>query len=233
LKGKAITLSAIGLAIIALLLSGSRGGTISFFTIFFIWAHYLSRKYSFNFKRITAAVIIFVAISGAISVSCSDALRVKVIRTSQHIKTLTYRTIIWQRLVSAAIKKPVFGWGYGNEIFKSDIPFKDTVYKTAPVRLRPGFRNPHNAFLRVLFHQGLVGLLSYVLLLFIAIKTFLAYAYKTNDLQSYILIACSSLLIGLFVVDSIVENLHLYHLMPILGIGIAAIHIKDENSHNS
>jgi O-antigen ligase len=112
------------------------------------------------------------------------------------------------------------------------MPFENTPYKVAPLNIKPAFRSPHNPFLRILFHQGIVGLIPYVLLLIIATLGFLKEAFASDNLKSYILIACASIMIGTFLVFAIVQNSKLTDLVLILGIGIAAKNLKSENSNN-
>lgn len=209
-------------AIFALILSTSRGGAVAFLSMTIVWAIYISRKYRISLRLLIAGSILVMFLSGVVSYYSFPGIRERILRTSEDITTLTERTEIWAPLISAALDRPLFGWGYGSEIFKIDKPFENTPYKVAPVNHDPAYRNPHNPFLRVFFHQGIVGLIFYTLLLITATGAIWRDAFNADGFKSYILIACAGILIGTYFVNAIVENSHLTDLTVILGIGLAA-----------
>ncbi len=147
-------------AVAAVILSTSRGGIAGFLTMAVIWLIYISKRYRLNMKLILSGIILVVIISGTILYS-SPQIKARFSNVGRDIVTLNERTDIWKPLVYAASQRPVFGWGYGSEIFKKDLPFENTPFKVAPVNQKSAFRNPHNPFLRIFFHQGIVGLIPY------------------------------------------------------------------------
>jgi O-antigen ligase len=102
----------------------------------------------------------------------------------------------------------------------------------APVHERPEYRNPHNPFLRILFHQGVAGLIPYILLLVVATENFWKGAYTANadEFIRYVLMACTSVMIGNYFVNAILINSELTDVTFMLGIGLAATHSGVENS---
>jgi O-antigen ligase len=206
------------------ILSTSRGGMASFLCIVGIWLIYFVKKSQVNIKIILAGAAVILVLSAGIITSSSNITQ-RLSAFGKDIKTLHERTEIWTPLISAAVHKPLFGWGYGSDIFSMDKPFENTPGKKAPVHIKPPFRNPHNSFLQIFFHQGIAGLIPYILLLVAATVYFWRGAYRTAGFQSYVLMACASIMVGTFLVSSIVENPHLTDLTFILGIGVGAVNL--------
>lgn len=229
---KIATIITVIAGISALILSTSRGGSIAFFSLILIWAVYGAKKYNADFKKILIGIIASFILLGTIFYNSSPYLKLKITALNKDIKTLSTRTTIWTPLVYAVSERPITGWGYGPNIFKIDLPFQNTPFKTSPSKIDPSLRQPHNAFLRVLFHQGIVGLFMYLALLIGAIKAFWKNALERKNFSSYILFACTSILISSYLVHSIVENTHLLYLSMILGIGVAARNLRDEDSNS-
>lgn len=221
-------------SIIALILSTSRAGLASFLSMVMVLTFYFMKKHKWNLKLVAAGMILLISIIGAGSYYSYPAE--KKANLMHDITTLTRRTAIWGPLVYAAFERPVFGWGYGPDIFSLDKPFEKTPYKVAPVNQDAAFRNPHNAFLRVLFHQGVVGLVPYIALLIVATRAFWRGFNNAggNPLQRYMLMACTCLMTGNFIVNAIVTNTELIDLTFMMGIGLAACNLGKQTglSHN-
>jgi O-antigen ligase len=218
--------------IFALILSTSRGGIAAFLCAILILSIYMSKKRGYNLKLILPSITLVFILLGTISYYSSPYVKKRVLSTTQEFTTFNERTEIWKPLVYAAAERPVFGWGYGGNIFKIDVPFENTPFKVAPLRHRSDFRDPHNPFLRILFHQGIVGLISYLVLLIFVTTVYWKNAFITESFKSYILIACASILIGTYFVNAVVENSRLLDLTLIIGIGLAAKNSRSEDSHS-
>jgi O-antigen ligase len=212
--------------VLALILTGSRGGNIAFMSMISIWAVYLFKKKLVSPEKFilwgALTVTLFLMVTFFIFPSVSS----KFMKLPAHTANFHRRTEIWKPLLYAAKERPVFGWGYGSDIFTMDTPFLNTPYK-APVTIHPGNRNPHNAFFRVLFHQGLVGLISYIALLLAVAGTTWRDAFNSDGFRSYILIAVAGILISFFFINSIVENSRLTYLSFILGLCLSARYMKE------
>ncbi|KPK02760.1 MAG: hypothetical protein AMK71_01160 [Nitrospira bacterium SG8_35_4] len=213
----------------AVLLSTSRGGMAALFTTAGVWIFLASKQKNVNWKLILSGVTVTGMVLALVLISSSH-IKQRLTDFSTDFATLHERTDIWGPLVSASLLRPVIGWGYGDDIFSDDRPFQATKYKEAPVHIKSAFRNPHNSFLKILFHQGLLGVISYVILLGVVIKSFLQRACSFSGLKSLMLIACSSIMFGTYIVNSIVENPHLTDLALIVGIGCAAMYANSEDS---
>lgn len=231
MKLKLLILFIIMAGILGVILSTARGGLAGFTGIALIWMVYFLKTKKVGFKIITAiAASVVILFSAALFLS--PLMKEKFISNKKNIMSLGKRTEIWKPLVAAALERPIFGWGYGSKIFSMDTPFEDTFYKVAPVNRKQAFRNPHNAFLKIFFHQGIVGLILYLALIITATRTFWKGMYNAAIFKSYVLTACASIMTGTFFINSLSENPRLISLTFILGIGLAAHYIKNENSHS-
>jgi O-antigen ligase len=218
-------------SMVAVMLSTSRGGMTALLVISLVWLLGVSKKTKINWNICVAGTMTAAVILGAILAFSTDT-RKRIADLAHDVGTFHERTYIWGPLISAGLQRPVTGWGYGPGVFVSDRPFENTSYKKAPVHLKDAFRNPHNSFLKIFFHQGLMGLISYTTLLVIATISFWRNIDRTDELRSYILISCASIMTGTYFVNSIVENPHLTDIVLILGIGSAALYTISEDSHN-
>jgi len=216
-------------SIATLIISMSRGGIIAFLIIFCSWVIYSLRKNEMNLKFILASIIAAFLFIGTILYCLSPDIRDRISYTESAITTLNERTPAWMPVIYAGAERPLFGWGYGGKIFRMDLPFEKTPFKVTP--FNPGLKNPHNTFLSKLFHQGIVGLILYLALLIVAVMAFWKKAHSTHGLKSYILIACTSILVGNYFVHSMAEVVHFRYLTLILGVGIATLNINSENSN--
>lgn len=205
---------------VALLLSTARTGIVAFMSIAAVWILFLSRGTVYNFWKVTGMFVILVLLTGsAIFFFIPDSnIRDRLSRTSQEIYTMNLRTDIWKSAMSAFMERPVVGWGYGARIFHEDEPYRDTPYKKAPQKEK----GPHNMFINVLFHQGIVGIVPYVLLILTSIVLFWAEAVNAGRIKNYMLAACVSILIGNYVLQSMLASIELRYLAVVLGLGMAA-----------
>ncbi len=208
--------------ILGVILSTSRGGIAGFAGMAAVWFLYLMRRKKIRIK-FAAAGLALVLLLLALSLSVSPVLKNKLISDRENIFSLGRRTEIWGPLITAAARRPLLGWGYGSGIFKRDEPFHETPYKEAPFHKDPAFRNPHNPFLRILFHQGVLSAIIYLVLIVLAIRTFWKSANACDDIKGLILISCTGILVGTYIINAIVENSQLRDLAFVLGLGMAAM----------
>jgi O-antigen ligase len=207
----------------ALILSTSRGGFLGFLGAVLVWSLYLSRTAGYNFKKLLAYMAILILISGTFSYFTFTGVHRRLNHLPKDIKTLTKRTELWEAAVYAIRERPVLGWGYGNSLYRRDEPFKDTIYKKAP-QTKKGI---HDIFLRIMFHQGIVGLISYILIIFTAVTTFWKEAFRRRGVSSYMLVACVAVLVSNYILHAMLADVELIHLGVILGLGMAAKGINE------
>ena len=223
-------------SVVALILSTSRGGYIAFFSMICVWAVYLSREKGFSLKKAFSIIFVSVFLVGTLSWVFFSPVRERMSLLPEQLSTINKRMDAWLPGLYAFRERPVFGWGYGERIFHQDEPFKGTPYKKAP--LTETYQGsgvyepigPHNTFLKILFHQGLVGFLPYVALILFAIWDFWRKTGPRSKLKSYFLVSCVSVLIGNYILHSMLAVHYLPHLAVILGFGIAATGVH-EDSH--
>jgi O-antigen ligase len=211
--------------VIALILSTSRGGYVAFFSMAFVWAVYLSRVRGFNLKKAFVNIILSIFILGTISWALFPPVRERMSKLPEQLSTINQRTQAWLPALDAIKEKPLFGWGYGNRIFHQDEPYKETNYKKAPVI------GPENTFIKIMFHQGIIGLIPYVVLILLAIREFWRNTSTRSGIKDYILVACVSVLIGNYILHSMLAVLYMPHLAVILAFGIAATGVNEDSNH--
>lgn len=84
---------------------------------------------------------------------------------NQRVENITYlsdRDIIWQGAKEISLKHPLFG--FGPRTFQQAFPFKEKFADK-------GIGGWHNDFLQIYFESGVFGLISFILLLYVVIKT--------------------------------------------------------------
>ncbi len=223
---KQLLIAALVFSIISLILSTSRGGYVSFLGIAFVWSLYLSRLKGYNFKKIIASIFAALTLLVVLSYAFNPDVKDRLSETSEQMHSLSNRIDLWGSALYAINKRPVIGWGYGSDIFLNSEPFDGNPYKKDPIK------GPHNMFITVAFHQGIIGLLSFCLLIVMPIVTFWREAFKSSGVKSYMLIACVSIFIGNYVLHAQLESMfRLQYIAVVLGLGMAAKGIN-ENSDN-
>jgi len=223
---KVILTVSVFVSVIALILSTSRGGYLAFFVILSVWSIYLSRKKGYNLKMTVAVFMIILLVFGSASYLFSPRVRERISQTPDEIYTANARTDLWRAAISAFKERPLTGWGYGANIYLRDEPYRDTPYKKAP-QLE---KDQHNMFIKVLFHEGIIGIVPFVLLIMTAAMVFWREAFSATGIKSYMLIACASIFIGNYVVQAMLETVFkLQYIAVVLGLGMAARGINEDS----
>jgi O-antigen ligase len=229
---QAIILISFLLSVLAIILSTSRGGVAAFVCMIFVLMIYLSKTRGYNLYKLISGIIATTLLLGIVSWFYFPHVRERMSRTANELPTFNLRTEAWEPAIYAIKDRPLFGWGHGDKIFHMDEPYKNTPYKKAPApKSDVSPRNPHNTFLSLLFHQGIIGTIPYLLLIVIAIKVFWGEALNRKGLTGYVLAASVAVLIGNYILNSMLEVLQFRYLALLLGLGIAATGI-DEDSDN-
>jgi len=225
------------LALTALILNGTRTAWLAFVIIHLVWLYFekeaLVKRLNVNFYILVLTIIAITVIL----ITRSPYVERKIMASIPQLNTFNYRTIGWKAAIEASKERPVLGWGYGKLIFHNDTPFKNTSFGGRPyikdeyIRERLYLDDPHNTFLMVLFHQGLIGLFAYITLIAWAVYTFWSVVMKEEGHIRYFMIACLSNLIGNFIVYSFFNPIRFHYLAVIIALGMAAMG-QDEDSHN-
>ncbi len=206
--------------ILALVLNTSKGGYISFFSMALIWTIYIVRKRGHNLVRLLALVVAVIIMVGTVSWFIFPDVKNRFTLKG----TINDRTYVWRATTYGIKERPFLGWGYGKEIFHKNEPFENTPIKESPHNSteRAPFDDPHNTFLTLLFHQGTIGFIPYVLLILISIRTFWKEALKKEGIAGYMLVACVAVLVGNYILHAMVSLIKLRYLAVVIGLGMAA-----------
>jgi O-antigen ligase len=210
---------------IALLLSTSRTGIAASLMITFVWALYFSRKRERSLIKIMTVALLAFSISVMLAYHYVPDGYQRIRNMSRNLYTLSDRTEIWVPAIYAIREKPVTGWGYGERIFHMEEPYANTPYREPPVK------GPHNSFIGVLFHQGMIGFIPYTLMIIGSIIYFWQYSFRTTGLKSYMLISCASILIANYLFQAMLSSPKLIYLVIVLGLGMAAKGINEDSDH--
>jgi O-antigen ligase len=208
----------IAAASFAVILSLSRGGWLSLLAVFCLYALFLSRG-RMKLPRALASVGLFLVISCAVVWLVFPTVRQRMLGTSpEQLRTVTYRTGIWQNFISGVGESPVVGWGYGDRIVWHEGPVVTgtSAEDTVPDQFKIG---THNTVLFVLFHQGIVGLVFYLLFIVAGAVRLLTFLMKKDDPVTPLL-ACSLLaaFAGVYLLHSTIETLPFAFPCIIFGI---------------
>lgn len=213
------------LSILALILSTSRGGYLAFLGILLVWIIYISRLKKYNVKKVLAWTLVILIFIGALSYYYFPEVNRRISNLSTELYTANERDELWGAAFYGFLNRPLFGWGYGNDFFFREEPFVNTPYEVPE-------RGEHNLYLTVMFHQGIVGFLPFLLLVITATTTFWRDALRSSGIKSLMLVAITSIFIGNYIIHAQFESMfRMHHIAVILGLGMAARGIN-ENSHN-
>jgi len=111
-------------------------------------------------------------------------------RADSDLYTLTGRTYVWSECIREVSKHPLIGYGYGG--FWSP----DRLYAFIESQ---GLASAHSGYLEVVLDLGLVGLLIYVLIFLMAVKTSVFHYMRSTAVEyafasAVLLLFCASLL---------------------------------------
>ncbi|MGB9715897.1 MAG: O-antigen ligase family protein [Thermodesulfovibrionales bacterium] len=202
-------------AICAGLLSASRGAIAGVFSSIIIWSIYFLKRQRFK-KNFIYILIFFILIIISFILS-PKTIKEKLLSFPEDIKTFSLRTdYFWEPAIESVKKRPLLGWGYGNKIYRDYRPFKDI--EKPNWELRGGL---HSTFIGILFHQGMIGLLSYLLLLLSTILILINIMKNESCDKKLLAISFLSILVGAGIINSFVLSVPFRRIAPILGMSSA------------
>jgi O-antigen ligase len=211
-------------AALALALNGTRTGLLEFAVIAAIWLAYLATTKKYRITRASVILTLCFFLLASLAWNISPWVREKAAQTKSDLPTLNYRTVGWTAALYAFSERPIEGWGYGKNIFRMDEPFLNT-----PIKKHPAIDDPHNTFFSVMFQQGTVGIIPYVLIIGLSCVAFWKEAVRGTGIRSYVLMACFSVLVGNYIIYAFFNPTTFHHLALILGIGMAAINLHEDH----
>lgn len=181
--------------VIAGVLTLSRGAWVALFVLLLIWSIYFFRPH----KRWVYAIGLSLLLAVPFALNAS-ALRLKIKNT----KTLYYRLEVWRITFKEVRKRPIFGWGVGIDRYRDLLAER---WESDKIQLEKRIRvHQHSAYLRVLFHQGMIGLAIYLFLLgAVALRTWSGYSAKNSPIFSRELAGLSAIIV-VYGVHGIIDN---------------------------
>lgn len=213
------------LYITALFLNTSREGIAGFIAIVMIWILYLSKK-GYNIKKPLLILILISLLIFLLSLNFSSYVKERVIKTPEHIKTLNLRIPTWQSGIKAWAERPIFGWGWGDKLFRDE-----RIYMQ--INESPPKFGPHNKFLMILFHTGIIGLIFYLLVLISSIYTSLKSGFLLKGEFSLFFISISSCIISNYIIHSYFSSSpQLTWLYFLIALIISTKRLVNENSNS-
>jgi len=202
-------------AIIAAVLSASRGAIGSVVTVAAIFAFSVFNKRQLKITFIVVLIVLSstVALFGFLPKTTKFAFS----SIPEHMLTFNERTyLFWEPAMEAVRKKPVIGWGYGKMIYRNSTPFESS--KKPDWEKKGGL---HSTFVKILFHQGIFGLSVYMLLLLLTAYVLLQMVRHEIDERKILAISLFSIIVASFFVSSFVKDVPLRSLAIVLGISAA------------
>jgi O-antigen ligase len=146
------------IGLVTLILGGGKAATAAF--ILSVGAFYLLQKKVGLGMVLTAVVVIVVLAGWSVFGPLTEYVRAYV--ESGSVYTLTGRTRLWVAAMPAIMESPLWGHGY-------------VTSKFSAIQMGPVFASHmHNAFLEVLYNNGLVGLTVVAGMSYVTIKNLLA-----------------------------------------------------------
>lgn len=221
-------------ALCAGILTGSRASSAGILTslITFILMLSFDKKYHNIAKKILLYFVILILVLSIVvffTNSGLESIKSHWLSTPEQIKTFNLRTTcFWIPAMDAIKQRPVTGWGYGGKIARDPRPFVNT--KGICLQYKGGL---HNTFISILFHQGLIGFISFIFLLFSSLLMLIRTAKNKQEEKKLLAISLLSLIIGCFIVTSLALSVPVSRIAPFMGMVSALIgESKNEDSNN-
>lgn len=207
-------------AIFFLIYTGSRGGILSLIVEFFIIAYFL-KKNKRQFFISSISFIVFMSIILSISYNSIDRVKRKVDQSMNITKITSSRDKILETrfpIVINGYKNFLFGIGYGSSSYNDYLTdnnapkFSGGGFKSKGVYK---YNNDEPFFITLLYNIGIIGLVMFLLSMFVNIKILLADILVAKDRLN---IALFSSFIGYFLVYCIFESMfmEIYFLFTVI-----------------
>jgi O-antigen ligase len=210
-------------AICGTLLSASRGAIINIFAAICVWAMFLLKRE--HLKKVLMVILIVVLLTTVSFNFWPELVKRQFLSMPKELWSFHERTyFFWKPAIEAVKKRPLFGWGYGNKIYRDQRPFENGE---KPNWTKTG--GLHSTFINILFHQGIVGLSSYLFLLFSSIFFLINFVRNETDDKRLLALSLLTILIGSFIINSLVLSVPFRRLAPILGMSAGLLKYRSKN----
>lgn len=215
--------------IVAMVMTGARGGWISLGISLTIWALFYYRLNKIGLKTIAFFVLaIITGIAIILSIIPSSHIFQKI---KQGFDSSYRLEIQWKSSVENYIKFPpvhkILGKGLSEKTMNEDFEEWYKI-KTGHYPESSWPKNPHNFYIFILYKQGLLGLSIYLLLIFIFVKKLVSKITKETVFERKALgIAILASFIGSYLTHGLFEDLKFMPLGFLLGIAGAYLNIHE------
>jgi O-antigen ligase len=213
----------------ALLLTGFRGGLISFFVSIVIWAVWLSAgRFHKHIIPIIAGFVLIAYIILSLLPSSHIAVKIK-----QGFWTHNRYEWIWKPYIHMYSEFPlenkVFGTGMTDEtMYNYHSLYRQTLDRYPDINHIP--LSPHSQYINILFRQGILGLILYISLVILYVVLLITTIRKRNffeDKAMGIAILCP--FVGEYIVHGIVESMRFMPMGLLLGMASAYLRNKERS----
>jgi O-antigen ligase len=208
---------------IAAVLSGSRGSVgailtqIAVFALFFMEKRHAAKALYLLCAVLLAAVVTFNFWPGPV--------KSHMLKLPSHIFTMSDRVdFFWKPALEAVEKRPLAGWGYGAKIYRDERPFEGV--QKPHWEMKGGL---HSTFMAILFHQGIVGLISFVLTLAASVVLLTRAARQLPFDEKPAAVSLVSIMVGAFVVNGLILEVPFERLAPFLGMAVVLVRYPRSN----
>jgi O-antigen ligase len=136
---------------------------------------------------------------------------------------MSLRFDTWNTFLALSLKRPFLGHGLDDQAMSRHYHEAFTRERgTAPAELNP--TTPHNQFIKIFYQQGLIGLLLYLVLLALALRT-LYRAFQTGPpgIASLLPLALASVVLAEYVLHCLIEDRSLTPLGVLIGVAGACL----------
>ena len=201
----------------AVILSASRASVLNVAVVLGIWG--LSFFRTKHFRTILIASLVLVLAMTLNYNFWPDRTKRKIAGTKSQLMSVNHRVdFFWIPAVKSVKKRPLVGWGYGPKVYRDLRPFEDT--QKPNLELKGGL---HSNFVGMLFHQGLLGLSTMLIIIVWSIYTLLVLVRRSTDPPRYAAIMLLSLICGTFVVSAFFKYVQFLLLSLALGMTVALL----------
>jgi O-antigen ligase len=213
----------LAIGFVGVVLSSSRGAignavvALSVFTVFLI-----NRE---NFKKISVLVVVGLMLASATFKLWPEPVKKQIIALPKQLSTFNLRTgRFWIPAIKSVKNRPVLGWGYGSKIYRDARPFENTQKprwrKEGGLPHKGGL---HSSFVTILFHQGIIGLFSYLFLLGSSSYVLFGIIKEKADERRLLALTLLSVIIGSFIFNAFVLSVPFRRLALIVAMSAALI----------
>ncbi len=208
-----------------ILLIGARASWIGLLGIASVWTYFLRNTVKGFVSKMAAAAIVAVILIAAVFLFFPSQYDLVKGHTLQKVQ-MSLRWEAWRNFLQMSQERLLTGHGLDDRTVSSDYrEFFKHVNGVYPVE---GWHptSPHNQFIKILYHQGVLGLSAYLLLLG-AILFSARCPVPASHCPSFVGVAIISALIGEYVIQCIFEDRSLIPLGILAGM-TGAFMVKDE-----